>query len=170
MLNKFAARGSTGHDTYTGSNTLVQQGVMVENRKIDATAVTDGTSNTLLIAERPPQLLGASWGWGWWDSYDEGDVGIGMNNTNVLWGSGCPSPAPFGPGARTADGNTYVGNATGNSTTPDPNCHSMHAWSFHTNGGNFVMADGSVRSFTYSASAVLVQLSTRAGGEVPSIP
>lgn len=164
----------TGHNTYnigsggpTPQNTVPEQGVMIYNGKIAATAVTDGTSNTLLIAERPPQMLGASWGWGWWDSNDEGDPAIGMNNRNPLWGSKCPSPAVFGPGARSADVNGYIGNLAG---TYDVNCHSMHAWSFHTNGANFTMADGSVRSFTYSASAVLVQLSTRAGGEVPSIP
>ena len=169
LINPGDGRGYTcylavsGYNIYTGSNTLNQQGIMYQNSKVSAVQVTDGTSNTLLIAERPPQMLGGNWGWGWWDSNDEGDTAIGMQNTNVLWGSGCPSPALFGPGARTVDTNGYQGNPVG---TYDPNCHSMHAWSMHTGGANVCMGDGSVRFMQYTKSSIMPAMSTRSGGEV----
>ncbi len=173
LINTYDNHGYTcyvaiaGYNTYTGSNTVAQQGIMTANGKVSVPLVGDGTSNTVMIGERPPQMLGASWGWGWWDSYDEGDVGVGMNNYNVLYGSSCPAPARFGLGARTADYSGYQGNLAG---TYDPNCHSMHAWSFHTNGAHFCMGDGSVRFFSYSTPAqALIDASTRSGGETSSI-
>jgi prepilin-type N-terminal cleavage/methylation domain-containing protein/prepilin-type processing-associated H-X9-DG protein len=157
-----------GHNIYTTSNpTPATQGVMVYNGKVKVEHVTDGTSNTLLAAERTPQMLGTNWGWGWWDSHDEGDATIGFRNTNVLWGSGCPAPAVFGVGARSATTEGYVGNPVGGY---DPNCHSMHAWSFHTGGANMLLADGSVRFCQYNASSVLIDASTRAGGEAVNLP
>jgi prepilin-type processing-associated H-X9-DG protein len=46
-------------------------------------------------------------------------------------------------------------------------CDTNHWWSLHSGGGNFALADGSVRFFQYSAGAVIIpQMSTRAGGEV----
>jgi len=157
----------TGYNTYTSSNSLTQQGIMIYNGRVSVSNVTDGSSNTLMVAERPPQMLGASWGWGWWDSYDEGDVGIGMQNSNVLWGSGCPAPALFGRGAQAATATGYTGNPVG---SYDPSCHSMHSWSFHTGGANFLMGDGSVRFYPYSASQALVPAATRTGGEVVNLP
>jgi prepilin-type processing-associated H-X9-DG protein len=42
-------------------------------------------------------------------------------------------------------------------------------WSYHTGGGNFALADGSVRFLSYSAgTTVIVPMSTRAFGEVIS--
>jgi prepilin-type processing-associated H-X9-DG protein len=40
-------------------------------------------------------------------------------------------------------------------------------WSFHPGGGNFVLADGSSRFFSYAAgTTTIVPMSTRSGGEV----
>src|SRR5262249_30828485 len=123
-----------------------------------------GCSNTLLVAERPPLLLGASWGWGWWDSWDAGDVSIGLKNSTILGGTTpCPRPQYFGPGPAGVFATRYEG------ATPrgaSANCHANHPWSFHPGGGNFLFADGSVRFVPYSASLVLPDMATRAGGEV----
>ena len=46
-------------------------------------------------------------------------------------------------------------------------CDGYHMWSFHTGGGNFALADGSVRFFQYSAGpTIIIAMSTRAMGEV----
>ena len=50
----------------------------------------------------------------------------------------------------------------------DPKCEWVHFWSRHTGGGNWVMADGSVRFLSYSADGVMPALATRSGGEVAS--
>ena len=57
-------------------------------------------------------------------------------------------------------------------TINDPqNIHRFHFWSLHTAGSNFLIADGSVRFLTYGTAADLFPaLSTRAGGEVVSLP
>ena len=53
--------------------------------------------------------------------------------------------------------------------SPPRRCDGYHIWSYHTGGGNFALADGSVRFFQYSAGPnVLVAMSTRAFGEVIS--
>jgi prepilin-type processing-associated H-X9-DG protein len=46
----------------------------------------------------------------------------------------------------------------------------MHFWSLHDGGGNFLMADGSVHFFTYDADPLLPALSTRAAGDVATLP
>lgn len=158
----------TGYNTYTSSNTSAQLGMMYLGSKVSASQVVDGTSNTIQAAERPPNLLGADWGWGWWDSYDEGDVSIGLQNTNdISTTGGCPSPAYFGPGATSADGGSNSSPYQGYFGGPlaQPACHVNHPFSFHTGGGNFLFGDGSVHFIAYSFGTQLPPFATKAGRE-----
>jgi prepilin-type N-terminal cleavage/methylation domain-containing protein/prepilin-type processing-associated H-X9-DG protein len=121
------------------------------------TDVLDGTSNTAMVAERPPAPNGWYCGWG-----NHGNTWAGAADTTLNWptdqgyddngnpiGSPCPpGPYYFGPG--------QVTNA----------CDTNHWWSFHPGGGNFAFGDGSVHFISYSASQTVVKLATRAGGEV----
>ena len=112
------------------------------------TDVTDGTSNTLMLGERPPS---ADLNEGWWGASDY-DC---LLSTRQLYGdlfgaSGCTLPGLYGPG-------NLNGTCNGDSN---------HFWSFHANGANWVFADGSVRYLPYSASAVTIPLASRNGGEV----
>ena len=137
------------------------EGVLYKNSKVRLATVTDGASNTLLAAERPPLLSGPSWGWGWYDSDHEEDATIGMKTTKTLQYTGpCVAPQFFGPGARSADGNSYIGGQPNN-------CDANHPFSFHDGGAHFLLGDGAVKFITYAASAVLVDFATRNGGEVP---
>ena len=156
----------TGHDTYTKNNTLPgTQGIMCQRSlagPISVAHVTDGTSNTLLVAERPPLFMGASWGWGWWESYDEGDLAIGLRNKTALSPGAvppCPSPSYFGPPTfcTMIANDKWIG--------PNAECDAMHPWSLHQDGSNFLFGDGSVHFISYSASQVLPDLATRNGGE-----
>ncbi len=116
--------------------------------------ITDGTSNTLMVGERPPSQ---DLYFGWWfagagyDGSGTGDVVLGAREYRYATSMGCPtSKVGFQPGRFT-----------------DP-CDQMHFWSNHTGGGNFLMGDGSVRFLGYHIDAILPQLATRNGGEIAS--
>ena len=66
--------------------------------------ITDGTSNTLMVVERPAVIMGNQQGWGWWESADAGDVSIGLQITKWYQYTKCTqTPQVFGPGAASAD-------------------------------------------------------------------
>jgi prepilin-type N-terminal cleavage/methylation domain-containing protein/prepilin-type processing-associated H-X9-DG protein len=136
--------------------------IPVVNRGVQITDVTDGTSNTLMVGERPPS---ADLILGWWfagagyDAAGTGDVVLGVYD--------------FGD---TADYPECTGDPNNNGRYPfragniNNNCDTFHFWSFHSGGANFVMGDGSVKFFTYSAANIMPALSTRANGEVQPLP
>jgi len=120
-------------------------------------SVTDGTSNTLMLGERPPSTDAF---WGWYAETTQVDEASGVANTYGYYGTDqngntCPSP-PY-----------YFG---GPANVNNP-CSFNQFWSPHTgSGGNFVMGDGSVRFITYSNASIMPALATRAGGEVVTLP
>ena len=122
--------------------------------------ISDGTSNTLMVGERPsyPDLaaLGSPGGWqcGAW-VYSEVDSALGLPNSRLWCGSQDPQGRPC-PG-----GNQWFGPGS------DQNgCDAHHYWSKHPGGGNWAFCDGSVRFLTYNLpTAVQAALATKAGGE-----
>ena len=122
--------------------------------KTNIAMITDGTSNTLLIGERPvpPDRF-----WGWWAYSDYDNLMWGINTDFQLYGSDekgkpCAWPAVFGPGRMS-----------------NP-CDAHHWWSGHTGGANFAIADASVRFISYSINqTTFLALTTRAKNEVASL-
>jgi prepilin-type N-terminal cleavage/methylation domain-containing protein/prepilin-type processing-associated H-X9-DG protein len=140
------------------------EGIMYYKSKVSTLQVTDGTSNTIMVAERPPAMYGTGGGWGWMDSYDQGDVAIGLRSPGNELARNCANPMLYQPGAFSAG---YTGGFVGSATFPNsPNCHLHHPWSWHTGGANFTFGDGSVRFISYAASSIMPALSTKSGGEV----
>jgi prepilin-type N-terminal cleavage/methylation domain-containing protein len=129
-------------------------GVLFWVSRIRFAAITDGTSNTFLVGERPPSN---DLYYGWWfagagyDGSGVGDVVLGSNETGYAQALGCSTNY-----AQYQDGNV------------NDFCHQVHFWSLHPTGANFACADGSVHFLPYAAAARVPALCTRSGGEVAS--
>ncbi len=138
-----------------GVTSARRDGVLFGNSRVRIADVTDGTSNTLLVGERPPGSTGDMFGW-WYagvgqDFWGSCDMVLGVRELKVTTAvpvEDC-SVGPYNF-RRGVDWNP---------------CDSFHFWSKHPGGANFLFVDGSVRFLSYSADAVLPALATRSGGE-----
>jgi prepilin-type processing-associated H-X9-DG protein len=132
--------------------------------------IADGTSNTLMVGERPPS---ADKDFGWWFA------GVGMeddSSADLLMGTNLYNPDLKGAACPKQMVNTRFPPVQADQTSSfqpgdiRDNCHQLHFWSLHSGGANFIFADASVHFLSYSAATVLPQLATINGGEVVSIP
>ncbi|MFO0845692.1 MAG: DUF1559 domain-containing protein [Gemmataceae bacterium] len=128
---------------------------------VTMTSISDGTSNTVIIGERP-SMPGDFYGWLGFKDYDSMIWAFVVDSTDGTSGpvhdvqrcpvSGwlpVPFPMGFGPG------------------NIREQCDTNHLWSNHTNGANFALGDGSVRFIAYSVGAAVIgQMATRSGGEI----
>ncbi len=124
-----------------------RQGVLEKEKDVPILAVTDGTSNTIMLGEDAgrPNLM------------------IRNRDTGIVTGDGHGWADPD-------CGFSISGVAPGSNTNPGKcvvNCsNDSEFYSFHTDGMNTTLADGSVRFVRASIDpAVLAALVTRAGGE-----
>lgn len=128
--------------------------------------ISDGSSNTIMIGERPPT---PNKFWGWW-SFSGADTNVPVYRVTLQyrfsdgsWSANatnkpCPTPATFAP----HDVNSFC-----SFNTPS---------SIHPGGGNFIFADGHVSFLTYAISqphpttgaTIIEALVSRNGGEVVS--
>ena len=157
----FAPTGMTWYVAVGSFNTdldgILQSGTV----PVRLSGITDGSSNTIMVAERPPDPGGAL-GWWWWSGWGSPywDFITPVKRTTALpYTSGssgaCPNPAVFRSGK------------------PEDACSFNAPWSFHPGGGNFLMGDGTVRFMQYSITGLLPSstqsimeaMVTRAGNE-----
>jgi prepilin-type processing-associated H-X9-DG protein len=146
--------GVAGTDAYLLSGPG-NDGVLFFDSQVRLTAITDGTSHTLMVGERPLSFYWPPLGqwYGGNGALTPGEGFLGVRQTIYADYYGCPrGPYHFMVGQR------------------DDPCTVYHYWSFHSNGANFLFADGSIRFLSYSANSILPALATRAGGEVSHWP
>jgi prepilin-type N-terminal cleavage/methylation domain-containing protein/prepilin-type processing-associated H-X9-DG protein len=133
-------------------------GVLGDSRGKRLTDITDGTSQTIMVGERPPpDSLQAGWWYPIQFAYGEGFRGP---NNGIILGGGSIYPGDpcvilkgtFGPGR---------------ASNP---CDRYHLWSFHSGGANFLFADASARFLPYSAEPMMMALGSRSGGEFVDLP
>jgi prepilin-type processing-associated H-X9-DG protein/prepilin-type N-terminal cleavage/methylation domain-containing protein len=138
-----------------GTDLKKHDGILFVDSGIRLVEITDGTSNTLMVGERPPSTDNR---FGWWYAgigqlnTGSGDMVLGVREFLATDEPCARGPNHFQPGS---DRNI---------------CDFLHFWSYHSGGANFVFADGSVRFLSYSADSIMPALATRAGGEVVDVP
>lgn len=150
---------TTSYLGVNGTNYHRRDGVFYLNSVTKFRDIGDGTSHTLMVGERPPS---PDFWYGWWYA-GHGQAGSGSPDmllgvrevndpppaglTNYL--ETCP-PGPF----------SFMRGKYGQQ------CDTLHFWSHHPGGANFILCDGSVRFVPYTADTVMPQLATRNGSEV----
>ena len=152
--------GVTGRNTWREVGG--QDGVLYVNSGVKMTGITDGTSNTVVVGERPP-AADLEYGWQWAGAgYDVAAFGTGDVVLGVRELIPDPSAVP-----------DYYRPGNLNDTT-----HTKHYWSLHMGGAMWAFGDGSIRFISYSAGTALLPgqptggltvldaLATRAGGEI----
>lgn len=142
-----------------GTRSARRDGVLYRKSRTRFEDITDGTSCTLMVGERPPSP--DLWA-GWWYA------GCGIDG-------GGTADSVLGVRERSAPPDGYIpdcGDAA-NHFRPgrlDNMCDAFHFWSLHPGGAHFLFADGSVRFVGYAADSIMAGLATRAGGEVVDVP
>jgi prepilin-type N-terminal cleavage/methylation domain-containing protein len=152
--------GIYSNPTSLNNGIIIDDSVLKDAMWITSAAITDGASNTIMIAERPPPADGQ---WGWWDSPcctqdtmspARGDTSIYSSGVN----GNCPRPATYQFGSVV------------------DNCAFNAVWANHLHGAHFCMGDGSVRQIPYAAGnepiasiTLLEALASRSGNESTSL-
>ena len=157
-----------------GRNLRTNDGVLYWNSHVTFQDIADGTSNTLMVGERPPSM---DLVYGWWyaaaGQFDNnwntwsGAGNLGMGELNVMNGMWIESACRVGPYDVSIPATANGSDAGSLNNT----CDLFHFWSLHPNGTNFLLADGSVRFITFDTpQSLMVALSTRSGGEPVGLP
>jgi prepilin-type N-terminal cleavage/methylation domain-containing protein len=138
-----------------GTDSQSRNGVLYYASEVRFSGISDGLSNTILVAERPPSPF---YDLGWWyagvgDLFRSGslDHTMGTSETSKSRYADCDQrPQSPQPGKLTDE------------------CSANHFWSLHSGGLHLAMADSSVRFFVYGSNRSFDSLGTRNGHEVVS--
>ncbi len=146
---------TTAYTSYlgvSGTDLHSWDGVLHTDAAVTISAITDGTSNTLVIGER---AVSDHHNFGWWYAgWGQAKTGsadslLGVRELREYQDlDSCPNgPYHFKPGRA------------------DNRCDALRFWSNHPGGATFGFADGSVRFLRYESDTVMPAFGTRAGNE-----
>lgn len=147
------------YTSYLGINSVLvpgqrrlAPGLFLNSPGVTLAAVTDGTSGTIAVVERPPP---DNFQAGWWYPATPYWGTAGPNVDLIVLGEprievrdGCSVRTAFGPGRL------------------DNICDRLRIWSLHPSGANFLLLDGSVRFMGYGFAAFVPDAATISGGEI----
>jgi prepilin-type N-terminal cleavage/methylation domain-containing protein/prepilin-type processing-associated H-X9-DG protein len=143
-----------GNAGTSSGNPVSGDGVLYSSSQVRLTDITDGTSNTIAVGERP--CTGdLYWGWGfapYGTGAGDGDTVLGSQDTALAVTMG--------------DLTTNVGLRQPTQPNGTAAIDGAHFWSFHAVGANFLFCDGSIHFLPYAANNVFAALCTRNGGEI----
>jgi prepilin-type N-terminal cleavage/methylation domain-containing protein len=154
--------GITCYLAVEGTNSSGRDGVLYESSHTRIAEITDGTSQTIMVGERPPS---PDLYWGWW-TYRIWDSALAtrVNNGLVYTYSTGYTPGPDSYPCSSVRPYYFKPGSISDY------CDTHHFWSFHQGGANWLYADVSVRFMPYEGSLLVPKLGTRAGGEVVANP
>ncbi|MGI8981798.1 MAG: DUF1559 domain-containing protein [Pirellulaceae bacterium] len=142
----------------SGTDLYAEDGVLYADSHVSLGEIGDGTSQTLLLGERPPS---PDFYYGWWYAgVGQAQTGslnsvLGVREKNIFtdpYGSCFDGPYQFSPG------------------NIDEPCDRFHFWSLHAGGAHFALCDGSVRFLGYPSAQVMPALATRGSHDVAELP
>ncbi len=139
-----------------GQNLDTKDGILFLDSRIRLADVQDGSSQTIMVGERPPS---ADLQYGWWYAgfgqlkpTGSGDMLLGVREIIKHVDGGFAGPYHYTAGRL------------------DNQSDMFHFWSLHPGGANSLFADGSVHFLLYDADPIMPALASRAGGEVVALP
>jgi prepilin-type processing-associated H-X9-DG protein len=157
-LTGYPAVAFTTYFGVNGQDFTTRDGIFYLDSKTRTAEIRDGLSNTIMIGERPPST--DRW-FGWWYA---GYGQLGTSSLDSLMGA---HERNIGSRGNSICGGGPFSFRPGHS---EFQCSSLHYWSQHPGGAQFVFADGSVKFLAYESADILPALASRTGGEVVAMP
>lgn len=154
----FALTSYLGVSGVTGMD---KRGVLFADSMVRLADVEDGTTQTLMLGERPPSSDFRYGGW-----YVVHGNPHATNVFSLHMGVAVQTPWRFYAPATDIPACAYQeGVSLFQSGGVNDPCALFRFWSTHGGGAHFTFCDGSVRFLPYSTARILPALATRAGGE-----